>query len=85
MSETLVPLVSQPASREKQQHREPAGERRLAAHPRLRPDRPAAGAESRTDPPTSLQHGRLRYTGTLACVNMPQTGAAAAYAASLSL
>ncbi|TNM96791.1 hypothetical protein fugu_014947 [Takifugu bimaculatus] len=53
---------SEPASREKQQHGEPAGERRLAAHARLRPDRPSAGPESCTDPPTSLQHGRLWYT-----------------------
>lgn len=69
MSEPFVSLASQPASREKQQHREPAGERRLAAHARLRPDRPSAGAESGADPPTSLQHGRLWYTGALACVN----------------
>lgn len=63
------PLLPQPASREKQQHGEPAGERRLAAHARLRPDRPSAGAESCADPPTSLQHGRLWYTGASVCVN----------------
>lgn len=57
-------LFYQFASWEKQQHRQPVGEWWITAHTWLRPDRPAAGSESSTDPPAPVQHGGFWNTGT---------------------